>query len=247
MKLKTLVLAACIGLGSLSTMAMTLVLDNGIRPAADLKRDKTAKPQQIITFSGVKEGMIIADIFGGGGYYTELLSQAVGQKGKVYLHNNQAYLQFVGKELVGRTKGNRLSNVVDYKREAENLGFKDNSLDGIFFVLGYHDMYHKTDSWSIDPDHFINQLNKALKPGGLLLVVDHSAPKGSDNKHSQKLHRIGEDFVKKQLLSKGFEFVKDSQVLRNKNDSRLISPFRPKIRRKTDRFVQLYKKVLKHK
>ena len=240
MKLKTLVLAACIGLSSLSIMAAPVVLDNGSRPATDLKRDKTAKPDQVIAFSGVKDGMVIADIFGGGGYYSELLSQAVGRKGKVYLHNNQAYMQFVGKELATRTKEERLPNVIDYKREADDLGFKDASLDAIFFVLGYHDMYHKTDSWSINPEQFIKQLHKALKPGGLLLVIDHSAPEGSGSKHSQKLHRIDENFVKKQLQSEGFEFIKDSQILRNAKDSRLISPFRPQIRRKTDRFVQLF-------
>jgi predicted methyltransferase len=186
--------------------------------------------------------MVVADIFGGGGYYSELLSRIVGKDGKVYLHNNQAYLKFVGKELVARVKDNRLANVVDYKREADNLGFADSSLDAVFFVLGYHDMYHKTDKWSISPEHFINQLYKALKPGGLLLVVDHSAPVGSEARHSQKLHRIDEEFVKKQLTDKGFEFVKDSEILRNEHDSRLISPFRPEIRRKTDRFVQLFKK-----
>ncbi|NQZ08484.1 MAG: class I SAM-dependent methyltransferase [Algicola sp.] len=245
MKFKSLVLvsclASCLGLTSLSSVA-SMTFDNGQRTAQDLKRDVTAKPQKIIEFAGIKKGMKVADIFGGGGYYSELLSQVVGENGKVYLHNNQAYLKFVGDELIARVKGHRLSNVVDYKREADNLEFADNSLDAVFFVLGYHDLYTSSDIWNIDPLKFIKQLKKALKPGGLLLVVDHSAVDGTDTKHSQKLHRIDENYVKNELTSNGFNFVKAGDMLRNAKDSRKISPFRPGIRRKTDRFVLLFTK-----
>jgi predicted methyltransferase len=249
MKLKSLVLASCLtsclgaslGLVSFSSVA-GMAFDKGQRTAQDLKRDATAKPQQLIEFAGIKKGMKVADIFGGGGYYSELLSQVVGENGKVYLHNNQAYLKFVGDELVARVKGNRLSNVVDYKREADDLEFADGSLDAVFFVLGYHDLYHTSNVWNIDAKGFIKQLKKALKPGGLLLVIDHSAPLGTDTKHSQKLHRIDEGYVKSELTSNGFAFVKAGDMLRNAKDSRKISPFRPEIRRKTDRFVLLFKK-----
>lgn len=234
-------LASTVGYAESSTAKVNLA--SKVRTASDLKRDKTAKPDEIIAFSGIKQGMVVADIFGGGGYYSELLSQVVGPQGKVYLHNNKAYLRFVDKELKARVKGNRLTNVIDYKREAEDLDFSDNSLDAIFFVLGYHDLYHRSDNWQVDANDFVTQLQKALKPGGLLLIVDHSAPEGTDTKHSQKLHRIDELYVKKELMSKGFEFIKAGEMLRNTQDSRKISPFRPEIRRKTDRFVQLFKKV----
>jgi predicted methyltransferase len=243
MMIKSLVLATCLGLASLSIVAQTLNLSALDRTHSDLKRDKTAKPAQIIEFSGISKGMTVADIFAGGGYYSELLSQAVGSTGKVYLHNNQTYVKVVGEELSTRIKDNRLINVVDYRREAEQLDFEQGSLDAVFFVLGYHDMYHKSDSWNIDGQLLLNQLKKALKPGGVLLVVDHSAPQGTKTKHSQKLHRIGEDYVKGELTKNGFKFIKDSQMLRNKYDTRLISPFRPEIRRKTDRFVLLFKKL----
>lgn len=220
-----------------------LQLDNGKRFDSDLKRDETSKPKEIIEFSGVSEGMRVLDVFGGGGYYSELLSQVVGSKGKVFLHNNQAYLKFVGKELKARVADNRLPNVVDYQKEAGNLDLDANSFDAVFFVLGYHDLYHKSQSWDVDKDKFLAQLSKGLKKGGLLLVVDHAAPDDSGVKFSQKLHRISEQYVKTELESKGFQFIKAAQMLRNEKDSRKISPFRPEIRRKTDRFVLLFKKT----
>ena len=245
MKIKSLFIATLVSLAGLfafSSALSAMTVDNSQRPERDIKRDKTAKPVQVIEFSGVSKGMVVADVFGGGGYYTELLSQVVGDKGKVYLHNNKAYMKFVAKELKTRFKDNRLANVVDHRREAEDLDFKDNSLDAVFFVLGYHDMYHKSDDWGFDAKVLIKQLHRALKPGGVMLVIDHAAPEGTGKKHSQKLHRIDEEYVKKELAGFGFTFVKDGKMLRNPNDSRKISPFRPEIRRKTDRFVQLYKK-----
>jgi len=248
MKLTTLLLTTTIALVStmplagVPTIGGTISIDDSVRSASDLKRDKTSKPRKVIEFANIGLGMKVADILGGGGYYSEMLSQVVGPQGKVYLHNNQTYLKYVGKELKQRVDGKRLSNVVDYQREMDDLGFKDGSLDAVFFVLGYHDMYHSSDEWHIDAKDLLAQLNRALEPGGTLLVIDHAAPQGTGTKHSQKLHRVDEDYVKQELLSSGFVFVKSGQMLRNSHDSRKISPFRPEIRRKTDRFVQLYSK-----
>jgi predicted methyltransferase len=242
MKFKPLILAVSLLVIPAIAIAAQVDLTNAKRTAQDLKRDITAKPNQIIEFAGIAKGMVVADILGGGGYYSELLSQVVGEKGKVYLQNNEAYIQYIGKELTDRTKAGRLTNVVDYRVEAEKMGFANNSLDAIFFVLGYHDLYHRSKSWDLDADVFLNQLQKALKPGGILLVVDHAAPNGSKTSHSQKLHRIDEFYVRDELKTKGFSFVKASQMLRNDQDTRLISPFIPKIRRRTDRFVMLFRK-----
>ena len=227
---------------ALAVSAGGVILDNGQRSEADLQRDRTSKPAAIIAFSGVKTGMVIGDVLGGGGYYSELLSQAVGKAGKVYLHNNQAYMPYVGKELNARLAGGRLPNVIRHDREVTELAFADNSLDMIFFVMGYHDMYHESDNWRIDPPHFLSQLHKALKPGGRLLVIDHAAPLGSKTQHAQELHRIDENYVKAELAAQGFRFLKASELLRNPDDNRLISPFTPAIRRQTDRFVLLFAK-----
>lgn len=243
MTVKSLLTAMCLSALVFGAQAGDINLNNGKRFQSDLKRDPTSKPVEVIRFSGISEGMVVADIFGGGGYYSELLSQVVGDKGKVYLHNNNAYLKFIGPELKSRVANNRLPNVVNLQREAEDLDFKANSLDAVFFVLGYHDLYHKSQSWDVDKEKFLAQLSKALKKGGLLLVVDHAAPEGSGTKYSQKIHRIEEAYVKQELESKGFKFIKDAQMLRNSKDSRVISPFRPEIRRKTDRFVMLFRKV----
>lgn len=243
MKKILLTLIVITGISISSVFAEQASFVKGQRHANDIARDKTSMPQQIIAFAGVKKGMVIGDIFGGGGYYSELLGEVVGKTGKIYLHNNQAYMKYVEKQLIARLKNNRLDNVIRYDREADNLDFKKESLDEIFFVLGFHDLYHIADGWNVPAKPFIKQLHESLKNGGKLLIIDHSAIVNSGKKYAQNLHRIDAEFVKKTLLANGFKFLKQSNILANKNDTRMMVVFDKAIRRKTDRFVMLFEKI----
>ena len=72
------------------------------RSAADRERDARDHPQAVLEFAGFGPGMVVADIFGGGGYYAEILSGIVGPGGKVLLVNNPGYDNFGKKGLAER-------------------------------------------------------------------------------------------------------------------------------------------------
>lgn len=245
-KLKSVLLGALITLSALSASQMVeannLVFPEGERAPKDLQRDKVSKGPEIVEWADIKPGMSVIDILGGGGYYSEILNQAVGSDGKVYLHNNNAYMPYVEKELDARLKNNRLANVIRHDKETDNLAFEPKSADAVFFVLGYHDMYHTTEGWSIDKDDFLSQLHAALKVGGKFLIIDHSAKENTGIRDSQEGHRIAADYVVDEMESKGFKLVKQSDLLANANDKRTVSPFSPEMRRKTDRFILLFEK-----
>ncbi|RHW76783.1 class I SAM-dependent methyltransferase [Colwellia sp. RSH04] len=223
-------------------IAHSMQAEQPLRSQQDIARDKVSKGSQVIDMVDINQGMTVLDVLGGGGYYSELLSEKVGNQGKVYLHNNQAYMPYVEKELTIRLADNRLSNVIRWDKEAENLALNEEQFDAVFFILGYHDLYHKTKDWDIDKDRFLAQLYKALKVGGKLLIVDHSAKHGSGTKYSQQGHRIDVEYVKKELEQKGFKLIRQSNLLANLKDDRLMSPFAKEIRRKTDRFILLFEK-----
>ena len=211
------------------------------RPAADLKRDATSAPQQTLALMNISPGMTVLDLLGGSGYFSELLSQQVGSTGQVLLHNNAAYMPFVGKELAARLADGRLKNVQRFDREVADLGLAENSVDAVFFVMGYHDMYHVSKDWTIDPAQLMGQIRRALKPGGKLLVIDHAAPPGSKTVHAQENHRIDAAYVKDELARFGFETVLQSDILSNPQDTRVTSVFDPAVRGRTDRFVLVLK------
>lgn len=229
-------------LAALSLQLSAADLNLSGRSAADLKRDLTSKPVETLALLPVQPGQQVLDLFGGDGYYSELMAQLVGPSGKVLLHNNQAYLKFVGARLPERLKDGRLPNVVRYDRESEALDLAPASLDGVLFVMGYHDFYHKSEGWAVSRDQVLNQIKTALKPGGYMLVVDHQAKAGSGHSAAQELHRIDKQAVIAELSAAGFILKQQSDVLHNSADDHSLMVFDPAIRGKTDRFTLVFSK-----
>ncbi len=216
---------------------------NKERSAKDRERDARELPSEVLKFAGYKPGMKVADILGGGGYYSELISYVVGPQGQVLLVNNAPYIEFTKDDLKERFTEGRLTNVKRSTVESCNLRLGEGTLDGALIVLSYHDLYYKDTGWpEIDAGGFLDQINRALKPGGTLLIVDHAAKDGTGSSAAQDLHRIEEAFAKKDIGGHGFKYEGSFDKLRNPADDRGVVVFNPAVRGKTDRFVHLYRK-----
>jgi len=224
-----------------SMLAKTVELSG--RNDSDTARDATSKPAEIIHFSGIKKGDKVLDLLGGGGYYSELLSRVVGEKGEVVLQIPQAYVQYVGKELDTRLADNRLTNVTYLVSEPGDLKLGLEKYDSAFLILGYHDMYLKAGSWTFTADAVMEDVLKSIKKGGTLLVVDHNAAKGQGVTGADSMHRIEDAFVIADLEKRGFKLASKSDLLMNADDDHSKSVFDKTIRRKTDRFVLLFDKI----
>ena len=190
-------------------------------------------------------GDTVADLLAGGGYYSEILSGIVGPEGTVLLVNNPGYDAFGKKGLDERLANNRLPNVRHVVGPSDALGMGENVLDGAVIVMSYHDLYwvDEKEGWpKIDAGRFLDQIVRALKPGGVLLVVDHSAKEDTGSSAAQTLHRIDEQFAIADFRAHGLEWEAAIPALRNPDDDRGKPVFDPSIRGRTDRFVHLYRK-----
>jgi predicted methyltransferase len=216
------------------------------RSAKDRERDARDKPAEVLAFAGLKPGMKVADVFGGGGYWSEILVRAVGPSGSVTLVNNPGYFNFAKDDLKARFGEDRLKQVSRRVFEMSNMDLGREQLDLVVIYLSYHDIYWVDEEgfgWpKIDADRFLTKLHDALKPGGKLLVVDHAAAAGTGKAAAQDLHRIDEAFTKKDFASHGFLFEKSWHGLRNSADDHTKNVFDEAIRGKTDRFTHLYRK-----
>ncbi len=216
---------------------------NPRRLSADVSRDVLRKPEKVLQFSDVKPGMRVLDFFSGGGYYAELLSYIVGEQGEVIAYNNKAYVNFANKQIQQHFANQRLPNVRQLTEEVNQLHLTPNSLDSIFMILAYHDIYFVDGNWpEIDSLRLRQQLFKALKPGGSLIIVDHHAPPLSPRSVANKLHRIDPELVKEELTEVGFNLVKYANFLYNAADDMEKPMFDPAIRGKTNRFVFMFRK-----
>jgi predicted methyltransferase len=220
---------------------------DGARPDADKQRDENRKPGETLAFADVKTGEQIGELIPGGGYFTRLFSKAVGAKGHVFA-------------LVPPRPANAPADAPDRNAPIKALAADANyanvsvvelvkgavstsaPLDLVFTAQNYHDLHNVP---TLDVAAFNKSVFDALKPGGLYVIVDHSAEAGSGGRDTSTLHRIDADTVKQEVTAAGFEFVGGSDMLKNPADARTAKVFDPSVRGKTDQFILKFRKPKK--
>ena len=223
------------------SVAIDTALASPDRPEVDRAQDERRKAREFLEFAGIKPGMKVFDAFAAGGYYTELLSRIVGEGGSVIAYNNAAYARFAAKGIEARYTGNRLPNVQQLTVEVDQLELPPGSLDAVFFVMSYHDLYWRPldRSWPpTDPAQMLRKLHAALKVGGVVIVQDHVAVPGGDTAAVvDRLHRIDPEVVRRDFKAAGFALDAESPMLARPDDDHAKQVFDPDIRGRTDQFV----------
>ena len=249
MKLSTLAtvagFAAAVFATSVSTAgipaSIAAAVSDPSRPAAETKLDAARKPAELMHFIGLKRGMRIVDVFPGT-YWDRLFSSVVGPKGEVIAFESTEMAKAEGTPLAanGSTPVTGHPNVIA-QSGAINAFALDKPVDIVWMRQNYHDLYDKF-MGPADVPAVNKAVFKALKRGGLFVIIDHSAPDGTGLALTDTAHRIDAAVVKKDLAAAGFVFAGESDVLRNPADERKALVFDPKVRGKTDQFVYLFRK-----
>ena len=213
---------------------------NTNRPQADRDRDAMRKPAEVLAFAGVKPGEQVLELIPGGGYFTRLLSGAVGPKGHVTEGlPNLTGAADVAQKSNGVAADPNFSNVSEAKFTTADLA-KLGPVDMVWTSQNYHDLHLAR--FNLDVVAFDKAVFAALKPGGIFFIEDHAAAAGSGLDVPDKLHRINEDIVKKEVESAGFKLDGESDVLRNPADDHTLLVFNPAIRGHTDQFLLKFRK-----
>jgi len=197
----------------------------------------------MLTFFEVAPGQRVAELAAGGGYTAELLVRVVGPTGLVYGQNSPFLLQrFAEKPWSERLSLPQMQGVVRVDRDFEApLPPEAKDLDAVLFILFYHDtVWMKTDRAKMNASIF-----RALRPGGVFGLVDHSARAGTGLDDVESLHRIEKSIVIHEVQEAGFLLEAEGDFLQNPSDTRdwSASPRTVGERRGTsDRFVLRFRK-----
>ena len=211
--------------------ALRAALAAAERSDEDRARDATRKPVEVLQFLGVSEGDTVLELFAAGGWYTQVLSAAVGDSGEVYAWNPEMLLRREGFLDREAALHGRLGNVTAVHGEVANAGI-DGQADVALTALNLHDMYNRGGEAAA-----VNMLNGAfvgLRSGGILGVIDH---RGSSGQPNADLHRMEQRSAESVIEAAGFVIEGRSEILANPDDDHSLGIRDASIRGKTDRFL----------
>ena len=211
---------------------MRMALASPERPAEDKARDEARKPIETIQFLGIKPGMKVMDVIAAGGWFTEVLSAAVGPTGQVYSQNPQFFVQREGFAEAEKERADRLGNVTPVHGEIADAGLAG-QLDAAITALNLHDIYNGQGGEQAAVA-FAKGVYDVLKPGGVFGVIDHAGIAGQDN---AQFHRIQAQQAKDVLTNAGFKVEAESNVLANPADDHTKAVRDPSVRGHTDQFL----------
>ncbi len=208
------------------------------RPDADRARDVDRKPAEMLAFAGVRPGQHVADFIPGGGYFTRLFSEAVGASGHVYALIPPSPPDATAEPPI-KAVAAQYKNVSVVQQSFVTLSVPE-PLDLIWTSQNYHDLHLAR--FKLDVASVNKQIFNALKPGGVYVVLDHSARAGAEIGVADTLHRIDQAIVRRELEAAGFVYDGESDVLRNPADTRELPVFDPSIRGHTDQFILRFRR-----
>jgi predicted methyltransferase len=210
------------------------------RADADRQADQRRQPAKMLAFAGVQSGMKILDMEASAGYSTELLARTVAPAGTVYAQDSAAVIErFVKDKFDLRAQKPAMKNVVHVIRDFDDPIPPDvSNLDMITFFFAYHDITYMP----VDRAAMNKKMFAALKPGGFLIVADHSAKPGEGITVAKTLHRIEESTLRQEIEAAGFKLVAEGDFLHHPEDPRDAAVFRPQV--PVDEFVLKYQKPM---
>ena len=208
------------------------------RSDADRQTDQRRQPAKMLAFTGVGNGMKVLDMGAGAGYSTELLARAVGSEGGiVYAQESPLVMERVKDKFDIRAQNPAMKNVVHLVRNYDDpLPPEVKGLDLITFFFAYHDVTYMP----VDRTEMNRKMFAALKPGGFLVIADHSARAGEGTSVAKTFHRIEESTLRQEIEAAGFKLAAEADFLRHPEDPRDAAVFRPRV--PVDEFVLKYQK-----
>lgn len=188
------------------------------RRADDRARDKFRHPQQTLEFFGFQPTMTVAEIWPG--WYSDIIAPYMAAHGGTYTaillpdglssRGDQRNAAFKAKYSDNDSYG--YINYSNYYLTVDQM-LPDNSQDMILTFRNVH-------NWMSGgyEDHAFTRFYKALKPGGILGVVEHRLPESATQDPKAKSGYVQESYMKALAAKAGFEFVESSQINANPQD-----------------------------
>lgn len=205
-------------------------------PVSISDRYSARNPSETIEFFGIHPGMTVVEMMPGGGWYSKILLQYLGQHGKLigadYSFDMWKKFDWMTEEMLAANK----SWVKDWTAKAEGwrdekgaivsafrIGSVPNEIYGTADVVLFIRALHNLALFESDGNHLSTALKNSfdvLKPGGVVGIVQHMAPESASNKWASGSNGyLKKSFVIKKMREAGFDYVDSSNINVNLRDN----------------------------
>lgn len=203
---------------------------------ADMKaRDGYRRPAEILALAGLRPGMRVVEFGPWGWYYSTLISEVIGPKGELHMYEHPYIHEQIGDR--GTQFAAAHPNTKYYSVDLNKLELPRN-VDIVFNVMSFQKMLLT----NVEIERIHTTIFKALKPGGIYLVIEPAAVHGVGTDEIGRLRRIDPGVIRPYVTGQGFALDEDSRMLENPQDDHKTEVFTDDQADVSDRIVYKFKK-----
>jgi ubiquinone/menaquinone biosynthesis C-methylase UbiE len=158
---------------------------------------------EIVAALGLKPGTNVADVGAGTGFFSRMIAEKVQPGGVVYAVDiARNFLDHIEK----LNKENNITNIKTVLCDQHSTQLPENSVDVVFVCDTYHHFEF--------PQHTLESIHKALRPGGTLVIVDFERIKGVSTDFAVEHVRAGKGTVSDEIRDAGFDFIEEVPMMK---------------------------------
>jgi len=155
---------------------------------------RQSKADVILSTLNIQPGQTIADLGSGGGFFTFLFSQLVGEKGKVYaIDTNKDFLEFINKQAAKQG----LTNITIVLATEEVIPLPSHCIDLLFVRSVYHHLQNRTS--------YFSEAKKLFTSQGRIAIIEFSQHGSKFSFHRRCGHNVPKEIIIEEMSTAGFQ------------------------------------------
>ncbi len=188
-----------------SAAAIEKVVRNA--PPPQIAAPADAEAAEVLGWLGIGSGMQVLDLYADGGRYTRVVSELVGETGRVVVHDNTPFVDFA--RASAPSIEIPLDNVQRLRSTSASLVLPARGFDAALLFMAYREVYYVLgpDGWQrLEDENLLTALYRSLRPGAVLGVIQHRRARQTAESPIAPASSVAASRVRVDLTEAGFVF-----------------------------------------